>query len=120
LTSSSSLQPVATDDFRDELPFGHRRIVECDVGGNVLDGDFRARQCCASSMCAQMFARAPLGERQRQKIVEVPPAHAAPAQMFRDERRLDARDEPRELVEVRADKGSVEPSDSPTPCNDSG
>ena len=54
-------------------------------------------------------ARAHVGERlaserKRQEIVEVPARDAAPAKVLGHERRLDARDQRRELVEMRAGK----------------
>ena len=48
------------------------------------------------------WASASSGERERQQVVEVQARDAAPAEMLGHERGLDARDQPRKLVEMRA------------------
>jgi hypothetical protein len=54
---------------------------------------------------------------QRQQVVEVHAADAAPAQVLGHQRRLDAVDQALELGQVLASaSASAEPSDSPTPC----
>ncbi len=86
---------------------------EGDVRRNVLDGDLAPQEILDRPDARAHVRQRLLRERKRQEVVEVPPAHAAPAQVLGDECRLDPANQCAELREMLAREGIGRPQRHP-------
>src|SRR5262249_18531861 len=85
-----------------ELPFRHRRVPEGDVARDVLEQDAAPEPILDLPDATDDMVDRLVGVGERQQIVRVAMAVAAPAQVIRDPGRLDARDQLAELAQILA------------------
>ena len=100
LTSSRIPQSAASATPDEELPLVHLVAREAQVGRDVLERDAPPEPVLHRAHPRRHVAERLLGVREREQVVEVPPAHARPAQVVRYDGRLDAPRERSERVEV--------------------
>src|SRR5262245_10352953 len=85
-----------------ELPFRHRRVPEGDVARDVLEQEAAPEPILDLTHTTDDMVDRLVGVGERQQIVRVAMAVAAPAQVIRYPGRLDARDQLAELAEILA------------------
>src|SRR3954447_25650562 len=87
-------------EFSKKLQFRHLGSTKPQVAGNIFDEYWPAQDVLNFRHVCNHNVQRLTGIRHRQKIVEMVRAKGSPAQMFRDERRLDVFDEPFQFCEM--------------------
>ena len=99
-TSSSRPQSASSARRREELPLGHGRVGEADVGAGVLQHERPFQEFLHGADAVGDVGQRLLVERHGQQVVGVEAGHAGPAQVVGNPAGLDGVGQALELVEV--------------------
>ena len=107
-------------DLPQELHLAHRHVGEGHIGGWVLESHAPPEPVLHLVDILADARQRLLRVGQRQEIVEIDAVVARPGEMLREERGLVALDQRFDPAKMLPIKRARAPSDSPTPCNETG